>query len=298
MGLIGVLEGHSSAVYALASNLIDKRVFSGAADNMVGSWNLEEMKPDSFSVKLEYSIFSLLFCDEYLLIGQSAGGVHLIDLNKKRELRHLKFHDLPVFSIINDENRGFHYFLGGDGKLSIVDHIDFSLKLSLPLSDDKLRCGIVRDDSFELFVGSSDGYIRILETTYFNVIFEVEGHPGGVYDMKWLDDENLLTVGRDGHIRRWRFGNGTITHEEAIPAHNYAIYALQFSPSGRKIATCSRDKKVKIWNASDLSFDKRIEREGPTGHTHSVNTVMWYDENTLLSAGDDRKILVWNLKDS
>jgi hypothetical protein len=32
-------------------------------------------------------------------------------------------------------------------------------------------------------------------------------------------------------------------------------------------------------------------------HTHSVNRVLWADEEQLLSAGDDKKILGWIIKD-
>ena len=181
------------------------------------------MSSVSFSVKLEHSVFSLLLQDDHFLIGHSEGGVHVLDLDRRQELRHLKFHDLPIFSIIYDQNHGFYYFLGGDGKLSVVDQTDFSLKLSLPLSDHKLRCALNHDGSLELLVGASDGYIRVLETDYFNVVFEIQGHEGGVYDMKWLDNEHLLSVGRDGLIRKWRFNNGQLAQQTEIPAHNYAI---------------------------------------------------------------------------
>ncbi|MEM9050831.1 MAG: hypothetical protein AAGC47_02160 [Bacteroidota bacterium] len=298
MELLGILEGHSSAIYTLSISDKSGTVLSGAADNMVGSWSIEDLRPDNFSIRLEHSVFSLLLIDNYFLVGEAAGGVHVVDLVERNELRHLKFHTLPVFSILHDVNRQMIYFIGGDGKLSIVNDEDFSLKWSLPLSEEKLRCGLIHSQASLLLVGSSDGYIRVLETSYFNVIYDFSAHPGGVYDMKWAGGNQFISVGRDGHIRKWRLEDNKVVMINEIPAHNYAIYGLEFSPNGSIFATCSRDKKVKIWKSSDLSFIEKIERNGPIGHTHSVNAIMWYDDHTLLSAGDDRKIFVWNIKDS
>jgi len=296
--LLGSLEGHASAIYSLEKNQNDGTVYSGSADHSVGGWNIEKMTPESFSIRLQHAVFSILLMDKLFLIGQAEGGVHVVDLVNKKELRHLKFHTLPVFSMLQDENRQLLYFLGGDGKLSIVSDQDFSLKWSLPVSEDKLRCGLIHPQASLLIVGSSDGYIRVMETSYFNVIFDFNAHPGGVYDLKWSGSNHFLSVGRDGHIRKWKLKEAQAIMMNEIPAHNYAIYGLEFSPNGSLLATCSRDKKVKIWRSSDLSFVERIERNGSVGHTHSVNVIKWYDDNTLLSAGDDRRLFVWHIKDS
>jgi WD40 repeat protein len=188
--------------------------------------------------------------------------------------------------------------LGGDGVLSIVDSSDFALRWSLPLSEDKLRSAILDADGERLLVGSSDGHIRILETEYYNVLSEIKAHEGGVYDMAWLAEEKLLTAGRDGHIRVWNYSNGEIVEKQAIPAHNFAIYSIDVSPSGKYFATGSRDKTVKIWDPEDLSNPLRISRKGPIGHTHSVNVVRWINDGLLLSVGDDRDLHFWSISDS
>lgn len=293
-----VFKGHAASVYCLYLDDESPRIFSGSSDRMVGAWDLENWKADSFSVKLDSPVFSILKKAELLLIGQGSGGVHVIDLRTKTELRHLKYHDRPIFDISGHSKQPFLYFLGGDGVLSIVDSNDFSLSWSLPLSDDKLRTSILDKSEERLLIGSSDGFIRMLETSYYNVLSEKLAHEGGVYDMAWLTPEKLLTVGRDGHIRIWSFVNDRLVAIEAIPAHNFAIYCVEFCPSRKYFATASRDKTVKIWNCEDLKNPKRISRTGPVGHTHSVNTLKWINDNLLMSAGDDRDIYVWSISGS
>jgi len=233
-----------------------------------------------------------------LFVGQGSGGVHIVNLLTKKEIRHLKYHSRPVFEIISHPGKPFLYFLGGDGILSIVDSSDYSLRWSLPLSDDKLRTASLDAEREKLLVGSSDGYIRILETAYYNVLNEIKAHEGGVYDMAWLSEAKLITVGRDGHIRIWDLEADQMIEREAIPAHNFAIYSIDFSPSGSFFATGSRDKTVKVWNPEDLKNPLRIARRGPLGHTHSVNVVRWVSDDLLVSAGDDRDLYFWSISNS
>jgi WD40 repeat protein len=57
-------------------------------------------------------------------------------------------------------------------------------------------------------------------------------------------------------------------------------------------ATASRDKTLKIWDVATQEIIQRIEQTNE-GHLNSVNTLLWMDDNTLVSAGDDRSINIW-----
>ena len=46
---------------------------------------------------------------------------------------------------------------------------------------------------------------------------------------------------------------------KSIPAHNYAIYDIVFSPNAKLFATASRDKTVKIWDA-ELTAKERAKK--------------------------------------
>jgi len=293
-----VLKGHAASVYCLFIDTASSRILSGGADNMLGAWKADELVPDGFSIKLNASVFSIYKSDDLLFLGQASGGVHIFDLSLKREIRHLKYHTRPVFDIVAHDTIPVFYFLGGDGVLSIVDSDDFSLRWSLPLSDDKLRTAIIDSGGNRLLIGSSDGYLRMLETEYYNVLDEFMAHEGGVYDLAWLSEKQLLTVGRDGHVRIWNYTEDRLVQKTAVPAHNFAIYSVDVSPSGKLFATGSRDKTIKVWDPKHMKQPLRISRKGPVGHTHSVNVVKWINESLLLSAGDDRDLHFWTISNS
>jgi WD40 repeat protein len=105
----------------------------------------------------------------------------------------------------------------------------------------------------------------------------------------------ILTGGRDAILNSFTTENYAV--EKSIPAHNYAIYDIKFLGDLNLFATASRDKTFKIWNASHQEFILRVNAENYQGHSHSVNRLLWLQENQiLLSAGDDRKIIAWKVK--
>jgi len=101
----------------------------------------------------------------------------------------------------------------------------------------------------------------------------------------------LVSGGKDGHLRTWRTDQGFGALLE-LPAHKASIYRIAFSPDGNLMATASRDKTAKLWDASTLAPVGRLDRSAG-GHTHSVNALLWCGA-TLITAGDDRRILAWS----
>jgi WD40 repeat protein len=56
------------------------------------------------------------------------------------------------------------------------------------------------------------------------------------------------------------------------------------------------DKTIKVWETESMTLLKVIDRSRHAGHTNSVNKVLWTNyENLLISCGDDKNIIVWDL---
>jgi WD40 repeat protein len=71
---------------------------------------------------------------------------------------------------------------------------------------------------------------------------------------------------------------------------------LSLSPNKKLLASASRDKTIKIWDAESLELLKVLDRtKYPTSHTHSVNRLLWLNDDTLISTGDDRKVICWKI---
>jgi WD40 repeat protein len=75
--------------------------------------------------------------------------------------------------------------------------------------------------------------------------------------------------------------------------HTDWVRAVAWSPDGQRIASCSDDKTVQVWNAADGSkvFTYR-------GHTDVVKGVVWSpDGKQIASCSDDKTVQVWNAAD-
>lgn len=288
---IGQLQGHASGIYCLTHD--DEALISGSGDGILAAWDIDSGENLPRSVKVGEPIFSAYIDNSLMLIGQGEGGIHVINRAEKKELRHLKFHSKGVFNISFNPKTNHFYSMGGGGSMGVFSREDFRLLIQIPISEMKMRTASISPDGSYVLAGGSDGWIRCFETGYFNELFSLEAHKNGVYVIKWLDNETILTGGRDAHLRFWKFSNEGLVLQKEIAAHNYAIYDIVILPD-KRFVTVSRDKIVKLWNPDGLDTPIRLIDKGKTSHSRSVNAVCWF-KDTLATAGDDRLIKLWKL---
>ena len=184
---------------------------------------------------------------------------------------------------------------GGDGVLVRWDAREGRTLESLPLSGNSLRCLAYLPAHDALAVGASDSRVYVVDRASFAVrhvrpandpsVFTVAAVPGR--------DHLLVSGGRDAHLRFHSLTDAP--PPPPIAAHLATVNALAFSPDGRHLATASRDKTIKLWAADDFRLLKVGEVVRDRGHVNSVNTLLWLDNRTLVTAGDDRRLLTWSV---
>lgn len=292
-------SGHQGPVYAL-EKINDKNFLSAGGDKIVVEWDINNPEAGKVFCKANDIIYSILYLklNQFILVGQAAGGIHVIDPDSKKEVRLLQYHKSGVFAMTTVIDHSLLVSLGGDGLVNVIDLANFELTRSFFIGEFKLRSIAVHPDKSEMAIGCGDGNIIIFSLPSFDI------------KKKWLahrekfsvnavcyspDGRFLLSGSRDAHLNIFDIKND-YTAQQAIPAHNYAIYKILFSPDGKMIATASRDKTVKIWDTENVKIIQRLDLEKSGGHKNSVNTLIWLDHSTLLSAGDDRSIISWKIE--
>jgi WD40 repeat protein len=252
-------------------------------------WNLLEGVQDHFVVKTERPAFSILksVLNDELIIGLDNGSLHVIDVQLKQELRHLKAHTSAIFSIAEHPKNGHRYSTDADGNLFIWDTA-WNLVLQMPLACGKIRSLVLSHDAQFLVLACTDGNIQVFDTEFYNLINEWPAHQDGCTALCFLPDQTLLSGGKDAHICRWRL-DGTLL--KAYPAHKGTIYGLALLHKENAYVSVSRDKSIKIWDATTQQIIQKIEVSG-RAHRHSINAVQVYQDK-FISAGDDKRIHVW-----
>jgi len=285
-----VLSGHSGAIYSL--DFDGKFLYSASADKYVTRWDLVLGTQDKFAIKFSNSPYSICLFDSNskLAIGLDNGNLHFFDLNDRKELKFYTQHKSGVFSILENPSKQQFYSTDADGNFAVWNAKNYNLELFLPFDCEKIRRMCLDETGTRLFLACQDGYIRILETEYFNQIGEFFAHENGVTSLAFITESNqLITGGKDAILRIWNLE--TTQQVKAIPAHNFVIYDIQFLNSAEFI-TVSRDKSIKIWSLEKLIVLQKIEFKNG-GHIHSANKIQQLNATTFATCSDDKRIMLW-----
>jgi len=295
--LIRIYKGHQGPVYCLEHSGQAGRFFSGSGDRIVSEWKAEPEEDPKAIINVNAIVYTISYIPEFdrMLIGDSAGAIHLVDLERRQEVKFITHHKGGVFHILTSPVNRQIYTVSAEGELSVWSMDDLSLLRDFKLGSGKARKLALNFDESELAIACGDGHIRFLDTKGLNFTNAIPAHQQSVNSLAYHPEQNiLLSGGRDAMLRIWDTKKEVMLHE--VPAHNYAIYEIVFSGDNQYFATASRDKTIKIWDSSSAEFLLRIDKEKFNGHTHSVNTLLWSEHgNELFSAGDDRTIRHWKI---
>ncbi len=296
-GLIrhAVFTGHQAAVYCVAPALQDGFFLSGGSDTHVIEWDLSEQMNPRIIARSAGVIYSLLALREtsLLFIGNNQGGIHVVDVEEKRELHYWMAHQTGVFDLKWMPHTREIWAAGADGVLSIWDADRLENKALIKLSNQKIRKIEASADRSQVALACSDGKIYLLDAD--RTLETLNPEADAVNALAFSPNGNWLLSGtKNAHLQVWDWPNRKLV--EQIPAHNFALYGIQFTEDGRHFITISRDKTIKLWDAESFGVMQRVDKE-TSGHLNSVNSG-FYDPNSgmFISGSDDRSVMAWKFE--
>lgn len=291
-------SGHKDCVYALCEGPTENEFFSSGADGWVVLWNVDEAEQGKLVARMPSSVYALHYFQEHhlILIGVNQDGLHLIDLNSGNDIWNLPCPGVNWFRLeALDENQILAS--GSKGNLLLFNALTKSVSY-LPAQDSDIRALSVNHKDHQVAAGSSDGKIRIFNSTTGEESTGFVAHTTTVFGLGWFPDgQHFVSCGRDAKLKLWNCESVNQPElEKEIPAHLFGIHDVKVHPSKPILATGSTDKTIKIWDAENLKLLRVLDKSRHAGHGHSINQILWLGKRELLlSCSDDRTISAWDI---
>ncbi|EZA53317.1 pre-mRNA 3' end processing protein WDR33 [Ooceraea biroi] len=160
----------------------------------------------------------------------------------------------------------------------------------------KMRCPIFcmawTPEGRRLVTGASSGEFTLWNGLTFNFETILQAHDSPVRTMVWSHNESWMVTGdHAGYVKYWQ---SNMNNVKMFQAHKEAIRGLSFSPTDHKLATCSDDGTVRIWDFLRC-HEERILR----GHGADVKCVHWHPQKGLVISGskdNQQPVKLWDPK--
>lgn len=130
------------------------------------------------------------------------------------------------------------------------------------------------------------------------------GHDGAVHALDFgPDGDTLVSGGHDRTLRLWDLRNPDRVRQLGTPlrGHTQPVFSIAWSGDGRTVASSGFDQTVRLWNVENPRKAHPRGQDGGvpvlTGHdAHVLSVAFSPDSNTLLSASEDNRLRLWNVR--
>jgi hypothetical protein len=246
------LAGHTGRVRALAAGSDNGTLFSGSEDRTVRVWNRQQ--------------------DRFVSIPLSG-------------------HQDRVWAVALSPNGKILATGGADNTVRLwhADKPEAGAVAALP-HPAWIRAVAFSADGAFLAAGCNDGTIILWKMPAEKPEkFAEMKHDSGLKSLAFHPQQLVLVSGGDGTLIQWRI-NKTAERQRRWPAHTADVNAITFSRDGRRLATGSSDKKVKLWDFTQNSSTAILE----FAHDKFVWSVAFNADAGLLAAGcDNNNVYLW-----
>jgi eukaryotic-like serine/threonine-protein kinase len=290
---IGKLDGQ---VRELALSPSGRRVVAswregdGLRASSAAWWELAGSAPLRKLVARRAQLAGLEFTDEERVVGATEAG--LIEWSLDAGTQRALIANRTVVDLDVSVDR--RWIIALELGLQVV-LFDRTTETATTLGETAVRNAVLSPSARRVALGFDDGRILVRPTDGGPTapVVTLVGHGEGTPRLCWLDEDHLVSGGRDGDVRIWTLDGKA---PRVLRGHTAAVDLVVCAEDGRVVASSSRDATVRLWTDDGKAL--RV-LSGPPGRLgHAVFLGAEADEPELAVAGSDPHPRLYRLRDA
>ena len=288
--LIGTLEGHTSAVFALAISPDGTKVVSGSLDNTLKVWDLP-------SGRLLRTLRGHTDCVNTVII--TPDGTKIISGSNDKTS---KVWDFANGRLLRTLEGGRAVGVSADSAQLISGKDAHTIniwnlasgRLTRTLQEDKSQKVYPRaimPDGTKIISTSDSHAIMIVDLRSSRLLLSLEGHTDVVRALAITHDcAKVVSASYDHTLKVWDLHSGQMLH--SLEGHTNYVTAVAVSPDSTKVVSGSIDSTLKVWDLESGQLLCSLK-----GHSSSVQAVAFTpDGKRVISGSGDHTLKVWDLE--
>lgn len=283
-----VIKGHNKVTTAVTFDAAQNKLLTADYEGNVVEWDVNNGETKGFTgAKHTNSVVQMQVQGRHLVTVALDDSIKITSLDDKKWGGSVGVGGAPSGVAVSKKSNGLAVIATNnsvvvvrDGKIASKEAIKF-----------QATCVALSIDDSEVAVGGADNKIHIytLSGDKLTAKTEYSNHRGAITRLQYSPNGKFL-ASCDTNREVLVFENGQPKVSGWV-FHTARVNSLAWSPDSVHLATAGLDTNIIVWNIVETG--SRILLKG--AHSGGVKDLLWTDDNTVASVGQDCALKTWSL---